>query len=107
VWLPTFVGDIATGGNPHMPPTPAGRSRQLTVAEFLERYFKSCVEAEGFKSAATIRGHINALSEAKGTLPASVLERPVEIARFKTRYRHGRTCSKTMRTARSRNSGEE
>jgi integrase len=64
-------------------------ARELTVAQFLDRYWTNHVEAEGLRSARTIHGHLKALKACLGHLPVTVLEKPAEILRFKAEYRHG------------------
>ena len=89
VWEPKFLGEIMAGRDPHAPlitPAPAG---ELTVTDFLDRYFTNYVEAEGLKSARTISGHLKALKASLGDLPVVALEKPGEIVRFKATYRQG------------------
>ena len=89
VWEPKFLGEIMAGRDPHAPlitPAPAG---ELTVTDFLDRYFTNYVEAEGLKSARTISGHLKALKASLGDLPVVALEKPGEIVRFKAAYRDG------------------
>jgi integrase len=89
VWEPKFLGEIMSGRDPHVPPTPSAPVGELTVKEFLDRYFTNYVEAEGLKSTKTIGGHLKALKASLGELPVVALEKPGEIVRFKATYRQG------------------
>jgi hypothetical protein len=53
VWEPKFMGEIMAGRNPRIAPTAPDTTSVLTVAEFLDRYQTTYVEAEGLKSADT------------------------------------------------------
>jgi integrase len=86
VWEPKFLGEIA-GRDPRIPPNKPVAKGVLTVAEFLDRYYRNYVEAEGLKSADTINGHLKALKRSLGDLPVPTLEKPADIARFKADYR--------------------
>jgi integrase len=97
VWEPKFLGEIIAGRDPHEPPEKARPAGELTVAEFLDRYYTNYVEAEWLKSADTVSGHLKALKATLGELPVSALEKPAEIARFKGEYRHGRTVATVNR----------
>ena len=90
VWEPKFLGEIMAGGDPRIAPTRPDTTSALTVAEFLDRYQTTYVEAEGLKSAGTVLGHVKALKAALGNLPVTPLEKPADISRFKAEYRHGR-----------------
>lgn len=97
VWEPKFLAEIMAGGNPHRSPTKPKPEGVLTVADFLDQYFTNYVEAEGLKSAETVRGHIKQLKESLGDLPVTALEKPGEIARFKGQYRKGRALATVNR----------
>lgn len=89
VWESRFLVEIA-GRDPRVTPIPAAKpSEVLTVAQFLDRYYTSYVEAEGLRSRATIKGRLKAARNVLGDLPATVLERPEEIQRFKAVYPEG------------------
>lgn len=89
VWEPRFLGEIMAGQDPRITARTPRQHGALTVAAFLERYYSTYVEAEGLKSAATIKGQIKALKASLGELPVAALEKPPDIARFKAEYRHG------------------
>jgi hypothetical protein len=89
VWEPKFLGKIVAGRDPRKPPVKPVAEGELTVADFLDRYYTNYVEAEGLKSADTIAGHIKALKASLGELRVTALEKPTEIARFKAEYRKG------------------
>lgn len=89
VWEPKFLGEIMAGRDPHKPPIKHVVESELTVADFLDRYYTNYVEAESLKSADTIAGHIKVLKASLGELPVGVLEKPTDIARFKAEYRKG------------------
>lgn len=98
VWEPKFLAEIVAGHDPRVSPVTPRQEGVRTVAEFLDEYVKSYVEAEGLKSIATIRGHIKHLKETLGALPVTALEKTQDIARFKAEYRRGRTLA-TMNRA--------
>jgi hypothetical protein len=50
VWEPKFLGEILAGRDPRVPATTQRAAVGLTVAEFLDRYYTSYVEAEGLRS---------------------------------------------------------
>src|ERR1700681_1351169 len=50
VWEPRFLGEIVAGRDPRVPPTTQQAAVGLNVAEFLDRYYTSHVEAEGLRS---------------------------------------------------------
>jgi hypothetical protein len=86
-----FLGCIISGLDPRVPRrtrTPEAAT-ELTVAQFLDRYWTTYVEAEGLRSARTIHGHLKALKASLGQQPVTVLEKPPEILRFKAEYRPG------------------
>lgn len=91
VWEPKFLGEIAAGRDPRVPPTKPKQETEtvLTVAAFLDQYYTGYVEAEGLKSANTVSGHIKALKASLGELPVVALEKAPEIARFKAAFRKG------------------
>jgi len=90
VWEPKFLGEIIAARDPRVPPNKPDTSDVLTVAESLDRYQTNYVNAEGLKSADTIVGHLKALKASLGNLPVTALEKPADIARFKSEYRQGR-----------------
>jgi integrase len=97
VWEPKFLGELMAGRDPRVSPVKAVPVRELTVAEFLDRYYTNYVEAEGLRSTATVSGHLKALKATLGELPVTALEKPADIARFKAEYRHGRTVATVNR----------
>ena len=97
VWEPKFLGEIMAGGDPRIAPTKPDTTSVLTVAEFLDRYQTTYVEAEGLKSAGTVLGHVKALKAALGSLPVTALEKPADISRFKAEYRQGRQVATVNR----------
>jgi integrase len=97
VWEPKFLGEIVSGRDPRKPAIKQVADGELTVAAFLDRYYRNYVEAGGLKSADTIAGHIKALKASLGELPVTVLEKPTEIARFKAEYRKGREVATVNR----------
>ena len=97
VWEPKFLAEIVAGRDPRVPPTKPKQDGGVTVADFLDQYFTNYVEAEGLKTADTVRGHIKQLKEVLGELPVSALEKAPDIARFKTHYRKGRTLATVNR----------
>jgi integrase len=98
VWEPKFLAEIVAGRDPRVSPVTPRQEGVKTVAEFLDEYVKSYVEAEGLKSIVTIRGHIKHLKETLGALPVTALEKTHDIAKFKAAYRPGRTLA-TMNRA--------
>lgn len=99
VWEPKFLGEIASGRDPRIPPVPVPvlTLNRLNVAEFLDRYYRDYVQAESLKSADTILGHLKVLSAALGQLPLSSLEKPDAIVKFKATYRSGHTVATVNR----------
>jgi integrase len=99
VWEPKFLGEIMAGGDPRVPPRgPKQESETIvTVAMFLDQYYREYVLAEGLKSADTVSGQIKALKASLGELPVTALEKPADIARFKASYRHGRAIATVNR----------
>ena len=81
------------GGDPRIAPTKTDTTSVLTVAEFLDRYQTTYVEAEGLKSADTVLGRVKALKASLGSLPVTALEKPADISRFKAEYRQGRNVA--------------
>src|SRR5438876_8732107 len=63
VWEPKFLAEIVAGRDPRVPPTKPKQDGGVTVADFLDQYFTNYVEAEGLKTADTVRGHIKQLKE--------------------------------------------
>ena len=97
VWEPKFLGEIAAGRDPRSAPAKATAPAELTVADFLDRYYTSYVEAEALRSAGTIEGRLKAIKRVLGDLPVAVLEKPAEILRFKASYRHGHNIATVNR----------
>ena len=89
VWQPKFLGEIMAGRDPQIPPTIPKPAVGVTVAEFLDRYYMTYVEAAGLRSAASIHARLTALKTCLGDLPVTALEKPSDILRFKAGYRHG------------------
>jgi integrase len=90
VWEPKFLGEIMAGRDPRVVAVKEPASADVvTVSEFLDRYFRDYVEAEGLKSARTVSGHVKSLKASLGDLPVAALEKPVEIMRFKVAFREG------------------
>ena len=71
VWEPKFLAEIMAGGDPRRRPKPSAPASELTVADFLDRYYTNYVEPEGIKSAKTVSGHIKALKASLGHLPVA------------------------------------
>jgi integrase len=104
VWEPKFLGEIIAGRDPSIPPTTPSPAVVSTVADFLDSYFTSYVEAEGLRSAGTIRGRLRAFKACLGHLPVAALEKPHEILRFKASYRPGHeiaTVNRALSTLRA------
>jgi len=104
VWEPRFLGEIVAGRDPQVPPTTQHAAVGLSVAEFLDRYYTSYVEAEGLRSSATIHGRLKAAKRSLGDMPVTALEKPSEILRFKAEYRHGHqiaTVNRALSTLRA------
>jgi integrase len=97
VWLPRFLGEIIAGRDPRVPPKIEPVVVGVTVTEFLDRYFSEYVQAERLRSAGTIQGQFKAIKACLGSLPVTVLEKPVDILRFKAEYAHGRTIATVNR----------
>ncbi len=91
------MGEIMAGRNPRIAPTAPDTTSVLTVAEFLDRYQTTYVEAEGLKSADTVLGHMKALKASLGSLLVTALEKPADISRFKAEYRQGRKLATVNR----------
>src|SRR6266851_1593877 len=104
VWEPRFLGEIVAGRDPRVPPTTQHAAVGLSVAEFLDRYHTSYVEAEGLRSSATIHGRLKAAKRSLGDMPVTALEKASEILRFKAEYRHGHqiaTVNRALSTLRA------
>jgi integrase len=104
VWEPKFLGEIVAGRDPRVQPTTRQAAVGVTVAEFLDRYYTSYVEAEGLRDPVTIRGRLKAIKETLGDLPVTALEKPAEVLRFKAAYRKGRevaTVNRALSTLRA------
>jgi integrase len=104
VWEPKFLGEIVAGRDPRMPATTQRAAVGLTVAEFLDRYYTSYVEAEGLRSSGSIHSRLKAVKRSLGDMPVTALEKPNEILRFKAEYRHGHqiaTVNRALSTLRA------
>jgi hypothetical protein len=66
VWEPKFLGEIVAGRDPRVPPTTQQAAVGLTVAEFLDRYYTSYVEAEGLRSSGSIHARLKAVKRSLG-----------------------------------------
>jgi integrase len=97
VWEPKFVGEIVAGRDPRVLLSSPAPTTELTVEQFLDLYWTGYVEAEGLKSADTVRGHLKALKASLGHLPVTVLEKPVQILRFKAEFRSGHEAATVNR----------
>ena len=97
VWEPKFVGEIMAGRDPRIAPVPESVGESLTVADFLDRYFKEYVEAEGLRDAVTIRSQLTAIKAVLGNQAVTTLEKVSEILRFKAAYREGRSVATVNR----------
>jgi integrase len=97
VWEPKFLGEIVAGRDPRIPPTTQQAAVGLTVAEFLDRYYTSYVEAEGLRSSGSIHARLKAVKRSLGDLPIAALEKPSEILRFRAEYRHGHEVASVNR----------
>ncbi|MPZ21602.1 MAG: hypothetical protein GEV06_27480, partial [Luteitalea sp.] len=87
VWEPRFVAEIVAGRDPRVPPDVPKSVVGVTVADFLDVYYGSYVEAEGLRDPVTIKGRLKAVKAVLGDLSVTALEKPVEILRFKAMYR--------------------
>jgi integrase len=85
------------GRDPRIPPTTQQAAVGLTVAEFLDRYYTSYVEAEGLRSSGSIHARLKAVKRSLGDLPIAALEKPSEILRFRAEYRHGHEVASVNR----------
>src|SRR6266850_882356 len=104
VWEPKFLGEIAAGRDPRVPPTTQRAAVGLTVAEFLDLYYTNYVEDEGLRDPVTIMGRLKAIKATLGDLPVTALEKPTEVLRFKAAYRKGRevaTLNRALSTLRA------
>src|SRR6266850_7266926 len=104
VWEPKFLGEIAAGRDPRVPPTTQRAAVGLTVAEFLDLYYTNYVEDEGLRDPVTIMGRLKAIKATLGDLPVTALEKPTEGLRFKAAYRKGRevaTLNRALSTLRA------
>lgn len=50
VWEPKFLAEIIAGRDPHVPPDTRPAAAGMTVAEFLDCYYTSDVEADGLRA---------------------------------------------------------
>ena len=104
LWEPRFLAEIIAGRDPRVLPRTQRVAEHLTVADFLDRYYVTYVEAEGLRSRATIKGRLNAVKTVLGQQPVSVLEKPEVIQRFKAAYRPGHeiaTVNRALSTLRA------
>ena len=99
VWEPRFIGEIASGKDPHKAPAPPV-SEGMTVAGFLDQYYERYVVAESLRSVASIRSRLASLKEALGILPVTALERTATIEDFKSEYGKTRSIAAVNRTLR-------
>jgi integrase len=97
VWEPMFVGEIMAGRDPRIPPVPERTGESVTVSDFLDRYLKEYVEAEGLRDVVSIRGQLAAVKAALGGQAVAVLEKVSEVLRFKAAYRPGRSVAPVNR----------
>jgi integrase len=86
VWEPKFVAEIMAGRDPHVAPTAQPATEHLTVADFLDRYYKDYVEAEGLRDPITIKGQLAAVKEVLGNQEVATLEKVSEMLRIQNRY---------------------
>ena len=96
VWEPKFMAELMARRDPRRERKPES-TREVTVAEFLDRYYAEYVQAEGLKSIVTIQGQLKALKASLGQLPVAALEKSTDIARFKAEYRKGRKVATVNR----------
>src|SRR4029453_4947652 len=61
VWEPKFLAEIMAGRDPRTPPSIRPVAAHLTVANFLDRYYREYVQAEGLRSAVSIKSRLAAL----------------------------------------------
>ncbi len=104
VWKPKFLAEIVAGGDPRRQRKATAPVKEVTVGEFLDRYYAEYVEPEGLKSTVTIQGQLKALKASLGDLPVVALEKPADIARFKAEFRKGRkvaTVNRALATLRA------
>jgi integrase len=104
LWEPRFPAEIIAGRDPRVPPDVPKPAVGLTVADFLDRYFESYVEAEGLRHPVTVKSRLKAIKAVIGSLPVSALEKPADIMRFKAAYRKGReiaTVNRALSTLRA------
>jgi len=98
VWEPKFLAEIMAGGDPRVKPATAHKaSETLTVSDFLDRYCKNYVEAEGLRDPVTIKGRLKAVKAVIGDEPVNMLEKTEPIQRFKASYRHGHAIATVNR----------
>jgi len=97
VWEPKFVAEIVAGKDPRLTPRKTEPSAGVTVGDLLDRYQTQHVDAEGLRSAETIKGHLKAVKGALGDLPVTVLEKPAEILAFKAAFRPGHAVATVNR----------
>lgn len=94
VWEPLFIAEITAGRDPRVRPEgPKAAPAVLSVAELLDRYMADYVLAEGLRDPVTIGGRLKAVKAVIGRLPATALEKPPAIQRFKASYRQGRAVA--------------
>jgi hypothetical protein len=104
VWEPRFMAEVMAGRDPHVTPAPTPAAETVTVAVFLDRYYKDYVVAEGFRDPITVKGQLAAIKGVMGNQEVTTLEKVSEILRFKAAYRPGRaiaTVNRALGTLRS------
>src|SRR6476469_5945095 len=69
IWQPKFLGEIAAGRDPRVAPLKPRIAPELTVGEFLDRYYTAYVEAEALRSAGSIKSRLKAVTQVLGELP--------------------------------------
>jgi hypothetical protein len=97
VWEAKFVAEIVAGKDPRLTPRKTEPSAGVIVADLIDRYQTQYVDAEGLRSAETIRGHLKAVKSALGDLPVTALEKPAAILAFKAAFRPGHTVATVNR----------
>jgi hypothetical protein len=102
LWEPRFLAEIIAGRDPKVPPDVPKPAMGLTVADFLDGYFESYVEAEGLRHSVTVKSRLKAIKAVIGNLPVNALEKPADIMRFRAAYRKGREIATSWATSRRR-----
>lgn len=96
-WEPRFLTEIMAERDAHVAPTAQPEAEHLTVAEFLDRYYKNYVVAEGLRDPVTIKGQLAAVKALLGQMEVTTLKKVSEILRFKAAYRPGRAIATVNR----------